>query len=111
MAIPTDGGSPQPICAAGRACWSAWSPDGRFLYVTMRLASATGRGTTVVLPVMPQTGLPDLPADGVRSVEDAAAIPGSVVVDAADVVPGLDPEAYAYIKSASHRNLFRIRLP
>jgi DNA-binding winged helix-turn-helix (wHTH) protein/Tol biopolymer transport system component len=111
MAVPTEGGSPRQICGAGRVCPSAWSPDGRFLYVTVQLKSRMDPGRTIALPVSPQTGFPDMAEAGVQSAKDAAAIPGSFVVEQSSVVPGLDPATYAYVKTTAHRNLFRIRLP
>jgi Tol biopolymer transport system component len=111
MAVPTGGGSPRPICANGRLCPCAWSPDGRFLYVSWQLGSRTSPGRSVALPVNPETGLPDLPAAGIHSAEEALAIPGSRVVEQSGIVPGLDPTTYAYIKTTAQRNIFRIHLP
>jgi len=111
MAVPTGGGSPRPICANGRLCPCAWSPDGRFLYVSWQLSSRTSPGRSIALPVNPETGLPDLPAAGIQSAEEALAIPGSRVVEQSGIVPGLDPTTYAYIKTTAQRNIFRIDLP
>ena len=111
MAVPTGGGSPRPICVNGRACPSAWSPDGRFLYVPLERQSQTSAGKMIALPVVPETGLPDLPEAGIQSEEDATAIPGSFVVEQSNIVPGLDPATYAYVKTTAHRNLFQIHLP
>jgi DNA-binding winged helix-turn-helix (wHTH) protein/Tol biopolymer transport system component len=111
MAIPTGGGSPRPICAGGRVCPSAWSPDGRFLYVSIEATSRTSPGRTVAIPVAPDTGLPDLPEAGIQSIEEALAIPGTQVVERSNVIPGLDPSTYGYIKTTAQRNLFRIALP
>jgi Tol biopolymer transport system component len=111
MAVPTGGGPPRPICGNGRVCPSAWSPDGRFLYVPLERQSRTSAGQMIALPVLPETGLPDLPEAGIESAEEAAAIPGSFVVEQANIVPGLDPATYAYVKTTAHRNLFRIHLP
>jgi hypothetical protein len=52
-----------------------------------------------------------LPEAGIQSEEDATAIAGSFVVEQSNIVPGLDPATYAYVKTTAHRNLFRIRLP
>jgi hypothetical protein len=43
--------------------------------------------------------------------EDALVVPGSQVVEQSEIVPGLDPATYAYIKTTAQRNLFRIQLP
>jgi DNA-binding winged helix-turn-helix (wHTH) protein/Tol biopolymer transport system component len=104
MAVPTVGGSPRTICV--NACVSAWSPDGRFLYISRDLGSRT-----IAIPVREETGLPDLPEAGITVSEDALVVPGSQVVDQSEIVPGLDPATYAYVKTTAHRNLFRIQLP
>jgi DNA-binding winged helix-turn-helix (wHTH) protein/Tol biopolymer transport system component len=111
MAVPTGGGPPRPICANGRVCPCAWSPDGRFLYLSWELSSRTSPGRTIALPVAPETGLPDLPERGIASAEEALAIPGSRVVERSSIIPGLDAATYAYIKTTAQRNLFRIGLP
>ena len=110
-AVPTDGGLPRRICGNERVCPSVWSPDGRFLYVPLEAPSRTSAGKMIALPVRRETGLPDLPEAGIQSDEDAAAIPGSVVIGQSNIVPALDPSTYAYVKRTAHRNLFRIRLP
>jgi DNA-binding winged helix-turn-helix (wHTH) protein/Tol biopolymer transport system component len=111
MAVPTGGGSPRPICGSARVCPCAWSPDGGFLYVSLERESRTTAGRMIALPVVPETGLPDLPEAGIQSEEDATAIAGSFVVEQSSIVPGLDPSTYAYVKTTAHRNLFRIHLP
>ncbi len=111
VAVPTGGGSPRPICASGRTCPCAWSPDGKFLYVSLEPTSRTSPGRTIAIPVAPATGLPDLPDAGIQSIEEALAIPGSRVVEQSSIIPGLDPSTYAYIKTTAQRNLFRIALP
>lgn len=103
------GGSPRTICVG--ACIGAWSPDGRFLYVSRDLESRTSPGRTIAIPVVRETGLPDLPEAGITLSEDALTIPGSHVVGQSEIVRGLDRATYAYIKTTAHRNLFRIRLP
>jgi dipeptidyl aminopeptidase/acylaminoacyl peptidase len=109
-AVPTAGGSPRPICVSGMVCPCAWSPDGRFLYVSFEPKSRTGPGRTIALPVTADTGLPALPDAGIQSAEEALAIPGSLVVEQSGIIPGLDPSTYAYIKTTVQRNLFRIAM-
>jgi Tol biopolymer transport system component len=107
VALPTAGGNPRAICI--NTCWVGWSPDGKFLYVTSDVRTRTSRGRTVALPIADDTGLPDLPEDGL-DVSKAAAFPGAVVVEQGDVIPGPDPSTYAYVKQTAQRNLFQIRL-
>ena len=73
--------------------------------------SRTSAGRTIVLPVAPDTGLPDLPRPGSIPFT-AALIRGSRIVELTEIAPGLDPDTYAYVKGNVQRNLFRIpRLP
>ncbi len=111
MAVPTAGGAPRPICGAGRVCRCAWSPDGKFLYVSLEAGSRTSPGKTIVIPVPPETGLPDFPEAGVQSAEEALSIPGSRLLEESEIIPGVDPSTYAYVKRTAQRNLFRIALP
>ena len=111
MAVPTAGGAPRPICGAGRVCRCAWSPDGKFLYVSLEAGSRTSPGKTIAIPVPPETGLPDFPEAGVQSAEEALSIPGSRLLEQSEIIPGLDPSTYAYVKRTAQRNLFRIVLP
>jgi hypothetical protein len=55
--------------------------------------------------------LPEIPAAGFRSEEELARLPGVQIIEAADVVPGLTPEVYAYSRETVRRNLYRIPLP
>ncbi|MBS1859685.1 MAG: serine/threonine-protein kinase [Acidobacteria bacterium] len=102
IAIPSQaGGVPRMI---GRGRFSvAWSPDGRFVYV------GCGANQTVVLPVSPGQ-LPELPEGGIRSCELATTFPGARRINASEISPGPDPSTFAYVKSTTHRNLFRISL-
>jgi eukaryotic-like serine/threonine-protein kinase len=109
MAVGTRRGDRRAVCSF--VCPSAWSPDGEYLYLTMEHRSRTSAGQAVALPVRPETGLPDLPEGGIRSMADALAIAGSQRLAQDEIVPGLDPSTYAFIKTTTHRNLFRVRLP
>jgi hypothetical protein len=109
MAIPTAGGPPRRICQG--VCGSAaWSPAGDYLYVNSASSSRTSPGKMIVLPVIPDTGLPDLPEAGIIPAE-ASSIRGSRVVEQVNRVPGPNLLTYAYVKTTVHRNLFRISLP
>ena len=79
--------------------------------MSLERQSRTNAGQMIALPVVSETGLPDLPEAGIESAEQAAAIAGNFVVEQANIVPGLDPATYAYVKTTAHRNLFRIHLP
>jgi hypothetical protein len=84
-------------------CDAKWSPDGKYLYLTVGHPKRSN-GRTYILPIARGMGVPDLPPfdeagpSGVRSIPRMA------------VAPGPDPETYAYTKSEFKGNLFRIPL-
>jgi hypothetical protein len=108
IAIPTGGGAARQICE--NPCHAAWAPDGRFFYVEIEPSSRGNPGKTLAIPVPPGEALPRLPASGIRSVEDAAALPGVRLLDGWNITRGPDLSVFAYVKTTMHRNLFRIPL-
>ena len=118
FAVPLQGGAARRICPA--ECMVKWSPDGGRLYVQPFLQGGTESGLAVAVPVRRGASIPDLPATGIRSADDASLLPGSVVFDVsridpshdgASIAPGPEPGSFAYTRTVSHRNLFRIQLP
>ena len=104
IAIPADGTKPRVI---GRGRHSvAWSRDGRFIYIGFAGKRA---GQTLVFSGS-QQGLPDLPEGGIRSDEQASVIRGARLINASEISPGPDPSTFAYVKTTTQRNLFRIPL-
>jgi len=101
------------ICPA--ECLAKWSPDGSRFVVRPLLAGAAGKAVSI--PVAKGESIPQLPALGVRSAADAAALPGSTVVEldtsglGAFIAPGLSKDSFAFARTVSHRNLFRVSLP
>jgi DNA-binding winged helix-turn-helix (wHTH) protein/Tol biopolymer transport system component len=117
VAISLRDGTVRRICPA--QCLAQWSPDGSRFYVEPLLQGPSS-GLAVAVPVPAGESMPVLPASGIRSAADAALIPGSRVIDLSPfdpghqgltVVPGPEPDTFAYTRSLSHRNLFQIRLP
>jgi hypothetical protein len=106
MAIPTAGGPPRRFCA--EVCRHAWSPDGRFVYIEVESRSRSGSGRTIVLPVVPETGLPELPGTGFQPTAALLERASTRVVEHAEIAPGLDPGTYAFVRSSVQRNLFRV---
>lgn len=106
MAIPTAGGPPRIICP--HYCHVRWSPDGRFLYVQIERPSRTGAGESVAIPLTSDEWPPAFPAGGIRSTDDALAIPGARRVAHGLLIPSVDPATFAFVKTTMHRNLFRI---
>ena len=88
---PVEGGSPIMICGTcgGRDSelpqFLSWSPDGRFLYLHIWAQA------TYAVPLSAGQILPAFPAAGIRSAEDAAALPGAQSVPCARSVSGPRP--------------------
>jgi Tol biopolymer transport system component len=109
VAMPTDGGMPRVIYNGYRPV--AWAPDGKYFYFGVSRSSRTDPGQTLAIPLQPGEGLPKLPIGGIRKGSNPTALfPGSRLVDGWNFSPGPDPSVHAYIKTTSHRNLYRIRL-
>jgi DNA-binding winged helix-turn-helix (wHTH) protein/Tol biopolymer transport system component len=109
MAVPLDGGAPRRICAD--YCVPRWSTDGRFLFVPVEDSSRTSPGRSLAIPVGPGESLPELPAGGIAPLAEPSVVPGAQSVGCGDLVPGKDPEHYAWVNTTVHRNLYRISLP
>lgn len=116
VALPLDGGPVRRVCPG--SCQVRWSPDGATMFITS-LPGERPR-MTMAIPVPKGESMPVLPAAGVASAEDVATIPGSGLVDFAlfgassgvtDVAPGPEVGTFAYARTSSHRNLFRVQLP
>ena len=114
LAVPLDGGPVHRICPG--TCVVRWSPDGANMYITPLPGERAHM--TIAIPVPEGASMPVLPVAGVRSAEDAATLVGSQLVDFAlfrpssnDVAPGQETGTFAYARTISHRNLFRVQLP
>ena len=109
LAIPLAGGTPRRICAS--YCFLRWSTDGKFLFVPVAEDSLTSPGRTLAIPIGPGESLPDLPSDGIARLADPGVVHGAQSVAHGWIVPGKDPEHYAWVNTTVHRNLYRITLP
>ncbi len=107
--IPLDGREPRRICSS--YCTPKWSTDGKFLFIPVEDSSRTGPGRTLAIPVGPGESLPDLPAGGIPPLALPSVVQGAESVSRAWLVPGKDPDHYAWVKTTVHRNLYRISLP
>jgi Tol biopolymer transport system component/predicted Ser/Thr protein kinase len=112
LAIPVRSGAPVTICP--QHCLAAWSPDGRFLQVTVRGGTGTFvspvRGRTLVFPIPRGRLLPDLPAGHIPLDSEWSGPEGTRVIERADVVLGVAPSTYVFVRADLQRNLFRIPL-
>jgi Tol biopolymer transport system component/tRNA A-37 threonylcarbamoyl transferase component Bud32 len=106
-AYPAAGGSPVRICLGCRNV--KWAPDGRFLYVSYGvMGPMTEFGSTYALPIPSDKPLPALPAGGLKSEDEAAALPGVTVIPHGSISPGRDPSVYAFSHITAQRNLYRV---
>ena len=114
--FPTSGGPPidvSTVCAAAGGenrgitppCVS-WSPNGKFLYLNDRNA-----GQIYALPIPSGRNLPPLPAGGITSEMQAAALPGARTIRERHAFVGSEPSVYAFFRVTSQRNIYRVRVP
>jgi hypothetical protein len=116
VAYPVDGGNPVPVFDT---MWEVahWTPDGKQFCVRFRDPGAKTL-SVALLPVSASTELP-LPAGGLTSPAQAARLPGARVVatqvpasaEIADAAISADFSAAAIVRTAVHRNLYRVPLP
>jgi hypothetical protein len=97
---------------------SSWTPDGKAFRV--RFGGGNGRPLAIAaVPVSPSGDLPALPAGGLRSPDEAARLPGATILepgipndsDIAEVAFTSDFSIAAIVRTAVHRNLYRVPLP
>jgi hypothetical protein len=104
-AFPMEGGT--PIRLSDRiSC--RWSPSGGSLSLA-DLSFAHGR--TYIIPLRPHMTLPPIPPGGFQSERELTRMPGAYSTDAKGVVPGPSLEVYAFFRSTTQRNLYRIPIP
>jgi Tol biopolymer transport system component len=116
-AYPLRGGEPVPLCdnctisfgpARAQAPIVTWSPDGRFLYLSLRyFGMQTPR--TLSLPVSAR-GPTALNAINLASEKEVLKLKGARLLPAGDAYPSTSPEVYAFSRYGAKTNLFRIYL-
>jgi DNA-binding winged helix-turn-helix (wHTH) protein/Tol biopolymer transport system component len=109
VAIPVDGGPPRLMCVS--YCVPRWSTSGVFLLVPVEQSSRTSPGRSLAIPVGPGESLPVLPPGGIAPLAEPIVVKGAQSVPRENLVPGKDPEHFAYVNTTVHRNLYRISLP
>ena len=112
--FPLGGGRPVELCptcgtigAENRGITPpvvSWSKDGKYIY----LHSAWTTHETFAIPLAPGQSFPPLPAGGVRSVQDVAALPAAKKLPQLHAFPGDDPSVYPYMRPTSQRNIYRV---
>jgi DNA-binding winged helix-turn-helix (wHTH) protein/Tol biopolymer transport system component len=109
LAIPLDGGPALHMCTS--YCLPRWSTDGKFLFIPVEDASRTSPGRSLAIPVGPGESLADFPPEGIPRLAEPSVVRGAQSVGRAELIPGRDPEHYAWVNTTVHRNLYRISLP
>jgi hypothetical protein len=102
LAFPTAGGSAVRVCDT---CKVSWSRDGRRWFLT------EDDHRTYVIALHENSGLPDLPATGIRSADDLKTLPVLDIIEQPSVAHAHDDSTYAFVRSTVQRNLYRIPLP
>jgi Tol biopolymer transport system component/DNA-binding winged helix-turn-helix (wHTH) protein len=106
--IPVDGGPAHILC--DYFCDTNWSTNGDWLFVKGVFENPGESGRSLAIPVGLDEHLPDLPPAGIPVQRQASAIAGAVSVARDDLIPRKGPADFAYVKTAVHRNLYRISL-
>jgi Tol biopolymer transport system component len=114
-AFPLQSGSPLQIGAdggeIGREINLNWSADGRRIFLTLPAsAGEESAGKTYVLPLTHSHMFPDTPVDGFQLAAEIARLPGALLMDEPEAVPGPSPEVYGFVRKSVQRNLFRLPL-
>ncbi|MGI9078692.1 MAG: protein kinase domain-containing protein [Gemmatimonadaceae bacterium] len=114
IAYRIGGGSPILICGKcgpppsfERGPWPpqvSWSPDGRFLYLDLY-------GSPYAIPLQPGQALPRLPATGLRTGQEVAALPGARPLPQERAFTGPNPDLFAFTKVTVQRNIYRVPVP
>jgi len=107
-AWPVTGGGPTTLCYGD--CLADWSPDGRFIRISLMehagdSGARTARGYAIPLPRGEM--LPRLPAAGIHNLADLARLPGARPFAAGN----RGDTVYAFTKESIHRNIYRIPIP
>jgi hypothetical protein len=61
-------------------------------------------------PLQAGEALPKLPSSGIKSDRDLLVLPGSQVIEDKEMYFGPDPSVYAFVRTATQRNLYRLKL-
>jgi eukaryotic-like serine/threonine-protein kinase len=99
QAFPIDGGMPTLLGSSWR-----WSSRGDSVSVS---GAPVPGARTYIIPLADGAVFPPMPAEGFHSEQDLAGLPGARMIDAA-AVAGPSPDVYAFYRSTTQRNLYRI---
>ena len=100
-ALPLDGGPSVPI---GAYTWH-WSASEDSVAIS---GAPLPAGRSYIVPLRSGQFLPLERREGARSEQEVAELPGARRIDADMVVPGPSPDIYAFYRTTTQRNLYRI---
>lgn len=92
-------------------CVPRWSTNGDYFFIPLEDPARTRAGRSLAIPVGPHEIFPELPARGIAPMTEASVVTGARTVPRAMLIPGKDPDHYAWINTSVQRNLYRISLP
>jgi Tol biopolymer transport system component len=117
VAVPLEGGAPITVCdncsfgfGATRSSVPllSWSPDGKWVYVSLR-HFPFGSSKTAVIPVRSGDAPPTF-TKGFGGEADFARIAGARLINQDEVSPGTTPNYFVNKRRSAKANLFRIYL-
>ena len=106
QALPIAGGPPVPLCSGW--CDADWTRDGKQIYFLWASTKGNSDYRTYIVPVSGANGLAKLPNAGFRSEAEVGKAATQVLE--AKAIPGPNNSVYAFSRSTSHWNLYRIPL-
>lgn len=118
VAYPLQGGRPRvlcKVCAIGSLEIDppivSWSLDQKSMFVSLAHNGSNDKPKTIVMPLSLGNALPKLSPDRFVNNPELPRISGSQVLDLASIFPGPDSNTYAFTRTSTQRNLYRIGLP
>jgi Tol biopolymer transport system component len=96
-----------PVLIGNSMGWH-WSPNGD--WVSMSGSGVISQDRSYLIPLAPGEALPRIPTEGFQTEDEVAQLPGARKVDAR-IVAGPSPDVYAFYRSTTQRNLYRIPIP
>jgi Tol biopolymer transport system component len=101
VAYSNEGGREVVMCRT--LCEMEWTTDGKYLLMRIGVNPVN----TELLPVKKESGLPDLPKEGLGRPEDTLGIVGRMMVGQR-VISAVGPDKYAFTKTNVRRNIYRV---
>ncbi|MGH9512525.1 MAG: protein kinase domain-containing protein [Terriglobales bacterium] len=118
VAYPLHGGRPRILC---KVCGVgglevdppvvSWSQDQKAMYVSLAHNGSSDKAKTVVIPLSSGDALPNFSGDELVNNPELLKISGARVLDRTSVFPGRDANTYAFWRTTTQCNLYRISLP